>query len=281
VSLIEAQHGVLPNEDRDAAAIVEQALVRDGVRLMCCGKHLHVSCGSDGKRLVVDSHEQHYKVTVEEILVGAGRAPNLEGLGLESAGVQYDKQGVTVNERLQTTNPRIYAAGDVCSRFKFTHAADAMARIVIQNALFLGRKRVSALTIPWCTYTDPEVAHVGLSEADAAIRGVGIETFVQSLDRVDRAVVDGETEGFVKVHVREGTATIVGATVVARHAGDLLAELTLAITGGLGLKRIADTIHPYPTQGEAVKKVADAYNRTRLTPRLNALLRKWLAWQRR
>ena len=218
---------------------------------------------------------------VDEILVAVGRAPNVEGLDLERVGVEYDpRAGVRVDDRLRTTNPRIFAAGDVCSAYKFTHNSDAQARIVIQNALFLGRARASGLIVPWCTYTDPEIAHVGLSERDAAERGIAIATFVQELDDVDRAVLDGETEGFVKVHVRKGTDTIVGATIVARHAGEMLPELTFAMTRRVGLGSIAGVIHPYPTQAEAIRKLGDAYNRTRLTPFVKALFERWLRWTR-
>ncbi len=221
------------------------------------------------------------EIVVDEILVAVGRQPNVEGLNLESAGVDYDDhKGVHVNDRLQTSNARIYAAGDVCSRYQFTHAADALARLVIQNALFLGRARASALTIPWCTYTDPEVAHVGLSEREAREQHLPVRSFVQELASVDRAVLDGQTEGFVKVLVRQDTDQIVGATVVADHAGDLSAEITLAMVHRIGLGKIARTIHPYPTQAEAIKKLGDAYNRTRLTPWVKWLLGAWLSWTR-
>jgi pyruvate/2-oxoglutarate dehydrogenase complex dihydrolipoamide dehydrogenase (E3) component len=207
--------------------------------------------------------------------------PNVDGLNLEAVGVQYDpRQGVHVNDRLQTTNPRIFAAGDICSAYKFTHAADAMARIVIQNALFLGRSKASALTIPWCTYTDPEIAHVGLYEHEAKERGIAYRTFTQEFDHVDRAILDGEDEGFVKVLVSAKSDKILGATIVAAHAGDLISEITLAMVGGLGLGAIARVIHPYPTQAEAIKKLGDAYNRTRLTPFVKWLFDKWLAWGR-
>jgi pyruvate/2-oxoglutarate dehydrogenase complex dihydrolipoamide dehydrogenase (E3) component len=280
VSLVEAQHGILPTEDRDAAQIVLQSLLKDGIRLLCCGGDLKVSKEEGGKRLTVESHGQHYDIPVDEILVGVGRRPNVEGLGLDAAGVAFDQTGVKVNDRLQTTNPRIYAAGDICSPYKFTHAADFQARIVIQNALFFGRAKASALTIPWCTYTDPEIAHVGLYERDAKTRGIRITTFVQELKDVDRAILDGETDGLVKVHVQEGTDTVVGATIVARHAGEMLPELTLAMTHGLGLGKIASTIHCYPTQAEAIRKLGDAYNRTRLTPFVKGLFHRWLAWTR-
>ncbi len=155
-----------------------------------------------------------------------------------------------------------------------------MARVVIQNALFFGRARASALTIPWCTYTEPELARVGLTAAEAADRGIPTDTFVQEMNAVDRAVLDGEEEGFLKVHVRRGSDRIVGATAVGNSAGAMITELTLAMTAGVGLRTLARTIHPYPTQGEAVKKVADAYNRTRVTPRVKHLLARWFAWRR-
>lgn len=281
VYLIEAAHGVLPKEDPDAAAVVRGALVRDGIEILCCGQRLQVSTDERGKRLQLDSHGEHYDIVVDEILVATGRKPNVADLNLEAAGVNYDDRlGVLVNDRLQTSNPRIYAAGDVCSRYQFTHVADALARVVIRNALFYGRAKASALTICWCTFTEPEVAQVGLSEREAKERAIDVEVFVKNLQEVDRAVLDGETEGFVKILVRKGSDRIVGATVVAAHAGEMISEITLAMVAGLGLRTVADTIHPYPTQAEAIKKVADAYNRSRLTPRLKRLLNTWFAWTR-
>jgi len=185
-----------------------------------------------------------------------------------------------VNDRLQTTNPRIYAAGDICSRYQFTHAADFMVRTVIRNALFKGRGKASALTIPWCTYTSPEVAHVGLYEHDAREQGIEPDTLVQEFKDVDRAILEGEEDGFVKVHVKKGTDQILGATIVARNAGDMIGEITLAMTQGIGLGKIANTIHPYPTRAEAIRRVGDAYNRTRLTPFVTSLFRRWLTWTR-
>jgi pyruvate/2-oxoglutarate dehydrogenase complex dihydrolipoamide dehydrogenase (E3) component len=278
VTLLGNHEQVLPREDRDAAALVEKALARDGVRLRLGCKVLSVERHGPDRVLRLDGGAE---VRADEILVGVGRAPNVEGMGLEAAGIEYDsKNGVHVNDRLRTSNRRVYAAGDVSSRYRFTHAADALARIVIRNALFLGRARASALTIPWCTYTDPEVAHVGLYEHEARERGYRVQTFMQELSRVDRAILDGETEGFVKVHVREGKDRILGATVVARHAGEMISELTLALRSRLGLGALAETIHPYPTQAEAIKKLGDAYQRTRLTPFVKWLLGKWLGWSR-
>ncbi|MCH7687766.1 MAG: FAD-dependent oxidoreductase [Planctomycetes bacterium] len=281
VFLIEAMHGILPREDPDASAIVKDALLRDGVKLLCCGKETTFSNDADGMRITLESHGQNYDIVVDQILVAVGRAPNVEGLNLEGVGVEYDNRaGVKVNDRLQTTNPRIYAAGDICSPYKFTHAADFQARIVIQNTLFMGRAKTSALTIPWCTYTEPEIAHVGLYEAEAKQKGLSIQTFIQPMSEVDRAILDGETAGFVKVHLQDGTDKIVGATIVAAHAGDMISEITLAMVARQGLKTIGSTIHPYPTQAEAVRKLGDLYNRTRLTPFVKSLFHRWLSWTR-
>jgi pyruvate/2-oxoglutarate dehydrogenase complex dihydrolipoamide dehydrogenase (E3) component len=230
---------------------------------------VHVTRDGEGEVLPTDA-----------ILLGAGRAPNIEGLNLEAAGVESWKYGVKVNDRLQTSNKDIYAAGDICLKYKFTHTADAAARIVIQNALFFGRQKFSALTIPWCTYTDPEIGHVGMYEKDAEEAGIPVQTFTRDLAEVDRAIADGEDEGFVRIHVKKGTDTILGATVVARHAGEMLSEISTAIAGGVGLKTLSGVIHPYPTQAEAIRQVADQYNRTRLTPFVKKLFKCFLAWRR-
>jgi pyruvate/2-oxoglutarate dehydrogenase complex dihydrolipoamide dehydrogenase (E3) component len=285
VYLIEALHGIMPNEDRDAAEFVQEVMLRDGVKLLCCGKELTVHKTDSGKRLTVDSHGQHYDITVDEILVGVGRTPNVEGLGLETAGVEYDKTGVKVNSRLQTTNPRIYAAGDVCSRYKFTHAADAMAQILIQNALFphplgLAYASTDSLIIPWCTFTEPEIAHVGMYEAEAKAKGIEVETYTYKLDEVDRAILDGEDQGFARIHVQKGTDKLLGATIVAAHAGDMISEFTVLMKAGAGIKTIAGTIHPYPTQAEVNKKVVNAWRKAHFTDGQKNILRKWFAWTR-
>ena len=277
VTLFEAMHGLLTKEDQDAADIVRKSLARDKVEFLCCVDIEGVErSGSATTARFKSKHGPSGAKEFDAVLVGVGRAPNVEGLGLDAAGVAYDKAGVKVDDHLRTTNPRIYAAGDVCLAPKFTHTADFAARIVIQNALFMGRKRFSALTIPWCTYTDPEIAHVGLYEKEALAKGLKVRTFVQKFEDVDRAVLDGEAEGFVKVHVEDGTDRILGATIVASHAGDMISEISVAMNNGVGLAGIGATIHPYPTQAEAVRKLGDAYNRTRLTPFAKSALGAWL-----
>ena len=278
VTLVEALHGVLPKEEVDAGEIVRASLEKDGVDVLCCGKEMRVARDGAGVRMTLGSHDHTYDVTVDRLLVAVGRAPNVESLDLGAAGVRVHDKGVEVNDRLQTTNPRIFAAGDVCSPYQFTHAADFMARIVIQNALFMGRAKASALTIPWCTYTSPEVAHVGLDPEQAG--EVEFDTWTQPLSGIDRAMLEGETDGYVRAYTKPGTDKLLGATVVAANAGDMIGHFSFAMTHGLGLKALGATIHPYPTQAEAIRKLGDQFNRTRLTPRIKTLFDTWMRWTR-
>ncbi|HVJ83365.1 MAG TPA: mercuric reductase [Planctomycetia bacterium] len=276
-TLIERSDRILAREEPDAAAIVQESLVRDGVLVRTRAKVARAERRGAEKVLHL---EDGSTVVAEEVLVAAGRTPNVDGLGLNAAGVAYDlKQGVAVDDRLMTANSRIYAAGDVCSRFKFTHAADFLARTALQNAFFFGRKRASALVIPWCTYTSPEIARVGISAAEAEAAGIAIDTFTATLEENDRARLDGEAEGFARVHVRKGTDKIVGGTIVAANAGDLIGQLSLAMTQGLGVRALGSTIQPYPTQAEAIRKLGDLYNRTRLTPFAKWLLGAIVRWR--
>jgi len=267
----------LPREERDAAQILSDSFARDGIEVRLNTRAVNVRIEGGQKHVELVSEDHKSTVAVDAILTGTGRLPNVEGLDLEAAGVDCDETtGVLVNDFLQTSNPRIYAAGDACLKHKFTHTADASARIVVQNALFFGRRRLSALTIPWCTYTDPAIAHVGLYVRQARERDIPVKTFTIPMHDVDRAIADNEEAGFVKIHVKDRTDRILGATIVARHAGDMINEITLAMVAGIGLRTLAHVIHAYPTQAEAIKKAADAYNRTRLTKTIQSMLRRWL-----
>ena len=279
VTIVQKDPMFLGNEERDAAQILSEALARDGIDIHLYTEAINVR--TEGNQKLVDREGDDGKstVTVDEILVGIGSAPNVEGMNLEVAGVQYDKDaGIPTNDYLQTTNARIYAAGDVCSGTKFPHIETAAAQLVIHNALFGGRERLSALAIPWCTYTDPEIAHVGLYIKEANAKGIPVKTFTVMMHDVDRAVTDGEDEGFVKIHVREGTDKILGATVAASHAGEMITELSLAMSAGIGLRALARVNHPYPTQAQAIKMAADAYLDTRQRPVRRWLLKQWLGW---
>jgi pyruvate/2-oxoglutarate dehydrogenase complex dihydrolipoamide dehydrogenase (E3) component len=282
VTVVERGAQLLPREDADATAAVRLALERDGVDVRLASSVTRVESRDGDKVLHLESASGTGAVAADAILVAVGRTPNVEGLDLEAAAVAYDGRGVTVDDFLRTSNKHVFAAGDVCSATKFTHAADFQARAMIRNAFFplAGRQRVSRLTIPRCTYTDPEVAHVGLGERDAADRGMAIDTYAVPMPDVDRAVVEGETEGFLRIHTGRGGDTILGATVVSRHAGEMISELTLAIVAGVGLGKLATVVHPYPTRAEAIRKAGDAYNRTRLTPTAANAFRRWFALRR-
>lgn len=267
----------LPLEERDAAQMVSDAMARDGVEI-----HLNSIATSvrveGGKKVVELLNDGNTATTsVDQILTGIGRLPAVHGLDLESAGVSYDAQaGIHVDDFLRTSNPRIFAAGDVCLEHRYTNTAAASARMVVRNALFLGRQRMSALTIPWCTYTDPEIAHVGLYVRQARQQHIPVKTFTIPMHDVDRAITDSEEDGFVKIHVREGTDKILGATIVARHAGEMINSISLAMVAGIGLRKLATVVQAYPTQGAAIRQAADAYVQTRLSPSMVASSRRWL-----
>ena len=272
----------LPHEDEDASAILAEVFQKEGIRVLLHANPVCVERGESGLKKVIVEHEGD-RVTVEadEILIGAGRVPNVEGMGLEAAGVEFDeRRGVAVNDRLRTTNKNIYAAGDCCMAWKFTHAADSAAQIVVQNALFKGRKKLSPLIMPWCTYTDPEIAHVGMYERDARSSGLEVEFFKFDMSENDRALADGESLGFVKIMVKKGSDKILGATIVSAHAGEMISEITTAMSAGIGLGRLGSVIHPYPTQADAIRRTAGLYNKTRLTPAVSRILKWWLKVQR-
>jgi pyruvate/2-oxoglutarate dehydrogenase complex dihydrolipoamide dehydrogenase (E3) component len=250
----------LPREERDAAQILSDAFARDGLEVRLNTRVVGVRVEGGQKQLDLISDDYRSTVTVDQILAGTGRVPNVEELGLETAGVDHDAEsGVRVDDFLRTSNPRIFAAGDVCLEHQFTHTAEASARIVVENALCGGRRRWSALTLPWCTFTDPEIAHVGLYVREASARDLPVKTFTVPMHDVDRAVTDAEDVGFVKIHVEERGDRILGATIVGRHAGEIINEITLAMVAGVGLGTLARVIHPYPTQAAAIQQAAEAY----------------------
>ncbi|WP_036478376.1 mercuric reductase [Myxosarcina sp. GI1] len=277
VILLHKSSQILNKEDLEAASMVSKVFTQEGISLVLDCQIQRVELTDEGKEIYFSSGGREDSVLVDEILAGVGRQPNVEGLNLEAAGVEYDaKKGVKVNDNLQTSNPKIYAAGDICMSWKFTHAADAAARIVIKNTLFapfgLGQSKLSNLVMPWVTYTAPEIAHVGMYEHDARSKGIDCNTIKIDFDDVDRALADGEA-GFFKIVHKRGSDKILGATIVANHAGEMISEITTAMVGGLGLSDLAAVIHPYPTQAEAIKKAADAYRRTLLTAKTKTFLR--------
>jgi pyruvate/2-oxoglutarate dehydrogenase complex dihydrolipoamide dehydrogenase (E3) component len=278
VTLLEMGDRLMPRDDADAAAIVTRSLTRDGVRVVTSAQVRSAAKTENGKRVVFQTDAEH-SIEADAILVAAGRRANVEALGLEHAGVALDDKGrLILDDHLRTGNRNVFAAGDVGSAYQFTHAADAMARIVLQNALFWGRKRASRLIIPWATYTDPEVAHVGLGIDELDARS-DLSQITVRLDDIDRAIVEQDTEGFARVH-HDAKGRIHAVTIVGRGAGNLIGEASLAMSAGLRLSHLAGAIHPYPTRAEALKRLGDSYNRTRLTPRVHAFFVKLFGWLR-
>jgi len=247
----------LEREERDAAQILSTALARDGVEVRLNTRVRGVRVVHGGKLVDLVSDDYENTIEVDAILAGVGRAPNVEGLGLEAAGVEYEiGKGVHVDDFLRTSNRHIHAAGDVCLQHEYGHTAWISGGMAVRNAVFRGRERWSKLIIPWVTFTDPEVAHVGIYVREANRRGIPVKTFTVLMHEVDRAVTDSEETGFVKIYVREGTDRILGATIVARHAGDMINEITLAMMANIGLGTLAKVIHTYDTQAEAIQKAA-------------------------
>ena len=280
VTIVTRGSQLLSKDDPAAATIIQRQFAREGIEVHVGARLLRVERSGVEKRLVMEIGGAEQTFAGDAVLVATGRTPNVEGLQLEAAGARYGDRGVEVNDFLQTTNRRIYAAGDIAGSYKFTHAADAMARLAIQNAFFFGRKRLSRLVVPWTTYTDPEVAHIGLTPEMARVKNVAIDSYREDFHRIDRAVLDGEDHGFAVIHTRRGTGYVVGATIVGSHAGEMIGEISLLMTNRLPLPKLASTIHCYPTQVEVLKRIADQYNKTRLTPRLAWLLKTILRCRR-
>jgi pyruvate/2-oxoglutarate dehydrogenase complex dihydrolipoamide dehydrogenase (E3) component len=284
VTLLQRGERVLKKSDPEASFIIHQVFHKEQINLVLNADIQSIQLQNQEKIIHYIVGGIEYDVTVDEIIVATGRSPNINNLNLTAVGVESDdKKGIIINDYLQTTHPNIYAVGDVCMNWKFTHAADAAARIVVQNALFsiagIGRKKLSSLIMPSCTYTSPEVAQVGITEAEIQQNPAKVESFYIALEENDRAKIEGETQGFAKIHIRQGSDQILGATIVSPHAGEMISQITLAMVGKVGLGKIANTIYPYPTQSEIIRKAADKYNLKWLTGWVKQLATFWLKSQ--
>jgi pyruvate/2-oxoglutarate dehydrogenase complex dihydrolipoamide dehydrogenase (E3) component len=273
VTVVDGAARVLPREEPDASAVLAARLLREGVDLRLGASVARVVQANEGWAVEL---KDGAVLPADRILVAAGRRPNVEGLGLDRAGVVAGPRGVEVDDYLRTANGHVYAAGDVCSRFQFTHTADAQARIVLQNALFWPTKRVSGLVVPWATYTQPEIAHVGPTSDDLAVR-TDLVQLDAAFSENDRARCEGDTEGYARAWV-DGGGKVVAATVVGENAADILQSVVLLMSAGLPITALASTIHSYPNRVEVLKRLGDAWNRRRLTPARASLLRRFLAW---
>jgi pyruvate/2-oxoglutarate dehydrogenase complex dihydrolipoamide dehydrogenase (E3) component len=261
VDLVSVTENLLPQDEPETGALIRRRFEREGLRLHLGFKAVRAS----GGRLTVQGPAGTRELPYDGLLLGTGRKANVEDLGLEAAGVRLGRNGVEVDEYLRTSNPNIYAAGDVAFPEKFTHAAMATARLCIANAMDGAKRPARELVIPHCTYTDPEVAEVGLTPRRAREEGIPVDDYRLELVKVERAFIDGEEDGFAAIHVRRGSGEIVGATLVAAHAGEMISELTLAITHKVPLQALAETVHCYPTQAEVFQRIALEYASSRRT----------------
>lgn len=293
VTLLGRSGRVLPKEDKDHAELIKRSLENDGVQFRLSVSE-YISVNLTGRildnglpemsftfRETIDGESTTTTMLIDALLVATGRRPNVTGMDLEIAGIEYDSRiGVTVNDKLQTSNKHVFAAGDCCSSFKFTHAADFMARLVIRNALFFGGDKMSKLLIPYATFTEPEIASVGLYGQDCESQGIHYRTFEKHFSDNDRAICDGSTEGMVRIRVDAKSDKILGATIIGQNAGNMISEITLAMQSGTGLSSLAAVIHPYPTTSEAIRQTGDLFNKTKLTPAVKSILRGLVKVQR-
>lgn len=276
VTVLNRSPQLLPKDDPAAGEVVRQAFERDGIAVWSEAELQRVELTEQGQKLAVRVGDESRPLAVDRIFVAIGRIPNVESLALEAAGVDYDEKGVAIDDYQQTSNKRIYAAGDVANKLKFTHSAYAYAEYATMNALaplklFKAAKRV----IPWCTYVDPEVAHVGLSYQELMEREGDWDCYMAEVSENDRAKVELQTDGFVKLYTKRRKGKLIAATVVGANAGELISELSLAITAGKGLDAIGSTVHPYPTRSESIRKAADQYMFGKITTTVQKLAQFW------
>ena len=282
VTVLERASRILPAEDPDASEVIAQALRQDGVTLHTGVGVTGVERAAGGRLLRWSAGDGDGMLECDEILLAVGRRANLEELELATAGIAMAEGRIGVDDRLRTSNRRVFAIGDVASAHRFTHAADAQARLVVPNALLggIGGGRVSRLVMPRCTFTRPEVAHVGIEPAEVARRGDQVHTLTVPLTEVDRAMLDGETDGFIRIHLAGRRGGLAGATIVAPRAGELIGQVTQAIASGKGIGLLGRTIQPYPTVSAGLRRAADQWQRRRFTPLLAGLVRAWLRFKR-
>jgi pyruvate/2-oxoglutarate dehydrogenase complex dihydrolipoamide dehydrogenase (E3) component len=283
VTQVEMAPRILLREDPEVADLVAASLRADGVELLTGHEAVRAETVDGEKRLVVRNGGRENAVPFDELLCAVGRSPRVEGYGLEELGIALTpRRTIETNAFLETRYPNIYAVGDVAGPFQLTHVAAHQAWYAVVNALFGRFRRFKAdySVIPWTTFTDPEVARVGLAEAEAREQGVAFEVTRYDLGDLDRAIADGTARGFVKVLSVPGRDRILGATIVGEHAGDLLAEYVLAMKHGLGLDKILATVHAYPTLSEANKYAAGVWKRAHAPRRLLEWVARYHAWQR-
>lgn len=310
VTMLIRSKRIMKNEEAAASLILHKSLEEDGVRILLNTICMEMSKAEGSEEILiqcVDSEKNVGSISTSHVFIATGKKPNVNNMGLEAAGVKFNlEKGVLVNDYLQTSNKNIYAVGDCCSKFKvatattpcftitnyklflnkakhfpqFTHIADFMARKVIRNALFFGTSSFSSLIIPWCTFTFPEIAHVGSYKRDLKKNNIHFSVHKKKFSDLDRAILDSETDGYIQILVKEGTDKVLGCTIVGDHAGEMISEVTLLMTCKLGLPLISETIHPYPTQSDVIRHVADIHSKDRMASVTKTMFHKIMAARR-
>ncbi len=264
VTIVQNDPKFLPHEERDAAELLSMSLSRDGVETRLNTTVVAARIENGVKCLDTLNNGVKDVVRADEVMLSIGRLPNVEELGLEAAEIACESDGrIRTDDFLCTSNANIYAAGDVCMRHKFTNVAEMSARMAVQNAFGAGQPKRTHQAIPWCTFCDPEIAHLGMQIWDARRRSIPLTTFTVMMQDVDRAITDGQDDGFVKIHVRDGTDEILGATIVAARASEMINEMSVVMSAGIGMRALADILHTYPAQSEAIRMAALAFVRDR------------------
>jgi pyruvate/2-oxoglutarate dehydrogenase complex dihydrolipoamide dehydrogenase (E3) component len=280
VTIVNRSAHLLPREDADVAEILERQMTQDGVTVWNRSELTEVTRAGAQRRARVRTPDGERQIQAEAILVSAGRRPRVHGLGLERLGVALDDGGIKVTPACRTTVRSIWAVGDVTDTFRFTHWGGHQARLVVRNALLPGATRDDRHALPWVTFTEPEVARVGVSESEARAKGVAYDVYRVPFDRVDRAVCDGEADGFAKVLTRKRSGKILGGAIAHARAGELIGEIALAIKHGLPLSGLGAVIHVYPTLSDVHRTLADEQFLGATLPRFAPLLRRVFAWLR-
>jgi pyruvate/2-oxoglutarate dehydrogenase complex dihydrolipoamide dehydrogenase (E3) component len=260
VTILQNDPRFLPEVERDAAELLSMSMSRDGVETRLNTSVVGARMDGGDKCLDTVNDDVKCSIAVDEVMLSIGRVRNVENLGLDAANIDFDPaRGLDVDEFLRTTNPDVYAAGDVCDWHHFTNVAESSARMAVQNAFGAMIERPDQSKIPWCTYCDPEIAHIGIDVREASRQSIPIKSFTVMMQDVDRAITDGQDDGFVKIYVRDGTDQILGATVVATHASELINEISVIMSAGIGMRRLATILHTYPAQSDAIRLAAVAY----------------------
>ena len=259
VTVIDMADRIMVNDDPELAEMLRKMLEREGITYELEASVEEIRQNEKQLTVQIEVNGQQKKIKGDKLLMATGRRANVDDIGLESAGIKYSDKGITVDDKCRTNHSHIYACGDVTGRYQFTHMSEHMAKIATTNALLKFPQSIDSDHVPWVTFTDPELGHVGATEKQLMEEGISFETYRFPYEKIDRALTDSEDEGLIKIYAKKWNGKIYGASVLGAHAGELISEYALAMKNGVSLRNIADTIHPYPTYGLGARRAADQW----------------------